>query len=64
MAASSHFSYEYEVEDFYCYPNSSVLRNKLNITEADMLNEAERAFTSLKIAELEQIILNGLSRVI
>lgn len=45
-------SYEYERDDYYCYPDSSVLRNKLNIRDEKALNEAEREITSLKSLEL------------
>ena len=44
------YSYEYEWDREYCYPNSNVLINKLNITDHDTLNSAERELTSLKIA--------------
>jgi len=30
----SRYDYEYEWDLEYCYPNSSVLKNKLNITDA------------------------------
>lgn len=44
------YSYEYRWDQRYCYPNSSVLINKLNIKSADGLAEAEREITSLKLA--------------
>ncbi len=44
------YSYEYSWDQRYCYPNSSVLINKLNIKNADSLVEAEREITSLKLA--------------
>ena len=43
--------YEYERDDFYCYPNSKVLRNKLNITDEKTLDQAEREITGLKAVE-------------
>ena len=46
-------SYEYERDDYYCYPNSSVLKNKLGIMDNKVLMEAERKITALKLAELE-----------
>ena len=46
-------SYEYERDDYYCYPNSSVLKNKLGIKDDKVLVEAERKLTTLKLAELE-----------
>lgn len=44
--------YEYEWDAFYCYPNSQVLRNKLNITQAEQLHTAGREITSLRMAQL------------
>ena len=40
--------YEYEWDSNYCYPNCFILRNKLNITDKELLEEAERQITSLK----------------
>ena len=37
----------------YCYPNSNVLINKLNIQKADDLFEAEKKFTLLRLSELQ-----------
>lgn len=31
----------------YCYPDSSVLKNRLNITDAELLNETERKLTAI-----------------
>ena len=36
----------------YCYPNSDVLINKLNIRDNDLLSEAERKLTMLRISDL------------
>lgn len=44
------YSYDYEWDARYCYPHSSVLVNKLGITDAEQLSQAERAITSLRIA--------------
>ena len=49
------YSYEYEWDNEYCYPNSNILRNKLNITNAEDLSVAEREITSLKIAVAKEI---------
>ncbi len=46
--------YEYTVDDYYCYPGTCVLKNKLNIMDAQALNEAERKITSLRIAQALQ----------
>lgn len=52
-------SYEYERDDYYCWSDSSVLKNKLNIKDEVLLNEAERKITSLKTAKLLETPLEG-----
>lgn len=37
----------------YCYPNSAVLRNKLNITDKNKLFEAEKELTAIRLRELQ-----------
>lgn len=39
-------------DHIYCYPNSDVLINKLNIRDNDILSEAERRLTMLRISDL------------
>jgi hypothetical protein len=39
--ASSPLSYEYERDDYYCYPDSSALKNELGIKD-EKTAEAER----------------------
>jgi len=46
------YYYEYEQDSYYCYPGTYVLKNKLNITDADELKSAEREITSLRTAQL------------
>ena len=36
------------VQSIYCYPDSNVLKNKLNIVNSDELKQAEEQFTSIK----------------
>lgn len=36
------------VQSIYCYPDSDVLKNKLNIREKDELKQAEEELTALK----------------
>ena len=48
------YYYEFEQDSTYCYPGSFVLKNKLNLTEADKLEEAERNITALRILELRR----------
>ncbi len=45
------YYYEYEQDSYYCYSNSFVLKNKLNIMNADELKAAEREITSLRAAQ-------------
>lgn len=56
---SSHLSYEYERDDYYCLENSLVLKNKLNILDEEELNEAERKITGLKAAKFLNSPLAG-----
>ena len=44
-------SYEYERDDFYCYPDSTVLKNKLDIKDWETLDKAEREITGLKAVQ-------------
>ena len=53
------YSYDYEWDREYCYPGSHVLRNKLNITSAEALAEAEREITSIRIAVAKLKPLRG-----
>lgn len=57
--SSVPLSYEYERDDYYCYPDSSVLKNKLNIENEKALNEAEREITAIKTLELIDKPLKG-----
>lgn len=43
----------------YCYPNSNVLKNKLNITNKKYLFEAEVQLTSIRLQELQMNPLKG-----
>ena len=52
-------SYEYERDDYYCYPGSTVLKNKLGIKDDKKLVEAEREITAYKLVELEHNPLPG-----
>ncbi len=49
------YSYEYEWDNEYCYLNSNILRNRLNITFAEALSFAEREITSVKLAVSKEI---------
>jgi len=43
----------------YCYPNSNVLKNKLNIYNSAQLHDRERRISSVRIHELQAIPLPG-----
>ena len=38
----------------YCYPNSNVLKNKLNIKDEQELFEAEKKLTLIRLQELQK----------
>ena len=44
------YSYDYEWDSEYCYPESNVLINKLNIRNAEDLSVAEREITAIRLA--------------
>ncbi|MDK2808321.1 MAG: cell filamentation protein [Clostridiales bacterium] len=46
--------YDYGFDKKYCYPKTSVLRNKLNIKKEEFLLEAERNITAVRILQLKQ----------
>ena len=45
------YSYEYDFDRFYCYPDSNVLKNKLNIKDRQLFIKAERGITSLRTTQ-------------
>lgn len=53
------YSYAYEWDQEYCYPNSNVLINKLNIQDGDALHTAEREITSLRLAAAKAQPIKG-----
>jgi len=55
----SRYDYEYEWDEFYCYPESYVLKNKLNITDGEALKIAEREITAVKIAYIKDNPVRG-----
>ncbi len=56
---NQRYYYEYEWDSEYCYPHSHVLKNKLYITDQSELEEAERAITSLKMAQASLVKIRG-----
>ena len=53
------YEYSYEWDIFYCYENSSVLRNKLGIIDAKALRIAEREIAAVRILEAERTPIRG-----
>jgi len=49
----------YSEEDVYCYPRSSVLRNKLGLKVQDQLDQYEAEMTTLRLVELQEKPING-----
>lgn len=43
----------------YCYPNTKVLKNKLNIKDFNVLNKCERKLVSLRIVEMLEQPIKG-----
>lgn len=55
----SDYEYQYREQDEYCYPDTKVLVNKLGLTNASELHEAEREITFLRLTQLQQKPLRG-----
>ena len=53
------YEYSYEWDSLYCYENSTVLRNKLGITDGDELQTAEREIAAVRILEAERSPIRG-----
>ena len=51
--------YDYEEDGTYCYPGTSVLRNKLNIRDGEKLSDAERSISLVRMIELEEHPIKG-----
>ena len=47
------------MRDIYLYENNNVLKNKLNITDAQLLENAESDYVSLRLKELAMNPLKG-----
>lgn len=48
----SKYDYEFEYDSVYCYPNSDVLRNRMDIRDQDRLSKIERDISFIKSTEL------------
>lgn len=53
------YSYDYEYDDRYCYKQSNVLINKLNIKDSYELSVAEREITALRMMDAKIIKIEG-----
>lgn len=53
------YDYDYEWDSRYCYTNSNVLKNKLGITDGNLLHTAEREITALRIANAKLNRIDG-----
>jgi cell filamentation protein len=53
------YQYDYEWDANYCYPESKVLKNRLNIKDAALLFVAEREITAFKIAKAKDEPIKG-----
>lgn len=53
------YSYDYEWDSEYCYPESNVLINKLNIRNAEALSVAEREITAIRLAVAKAAPIKG-----
>lgn len=53
------YNYDYGKDTLYCYPNTSVLKNKLNIKDDKELEITEKEITFLRDTELENHPLPG-----
>lgn len=59
MPKQQEYKYAFSGKDKYCYPGTSVLRNRQDIRAQDVLTVAEREITSLKLLMLRQKPLSG-----
>ena len=46
-------------DELYCYPGGDVLKNKLNITDAELLEYTERRLTAIRLDELLRRSVRG-----
>jgi cell filamentation protein len=53
------YEYSYEWDVRYCYENSKILRNKLSLTDGNILLEAERRIAGLKISGAKATPVRG-----
>lgn len=56
---NDEYDYSFHADKKYCFPGSTVLKNKLNITDKADLNEAEREITAIRIMSIEDYPIKG-----
>lgn len=56
-----HFDnyYEWENDNYYCYPHSNTLKNKFNITDEEELKDIERQITAVRAAQILKESVKG-----
>jgi cell filamentation protein len=59
MKSQENYKYQYTWDSKYCYPDSQVLKNKLNIRDAELLQNIERDITSIAVQELMEYPIQG-----
>lgn len=57
---NNDYSYQYKDDnDIYCYKGTNVLKNRLNITDAEILKNAERELSMARYYSLEKSNIEG-----
>ena len=59
LSPMDKYYYEFERVNDYCYPDSFVLKNKLNIQDGDTLNNLERELTSTRMQQALEFPVKG-----
>jgi Protein involved in cell division len=55
----NEYNYQYDGFDEYCYPETKVLINKLNLMNPQELHETEREITFLRLTQLQRNPIRG-----
>lgn len=59
MKFEKNYNYQFEWDSKYCYPKSPVLKNKLNIHDAEAFQNTEKSLTSIVLQELIEFPVQG-----
>lgn len=57
----SRYDCEEFVQSIYCYPDTNILKNKLEINDFQLLKEAETQFTQLRLYKLQRKPINSVN---